>query len=756
MNIKKLLASCLFLLGLLSCKKEQEVAILPQIIPQPNQMEITEGVFELNPTIGIKSPTLFLGSSNYLKAFIEKGASWELNSSSERDIEFVENKNLSAEGYQLNVTPNRIVIKAATDQGAFYAVQSLRQLLPVSFENGTFKDSKTIIPCLEIIDEPRFQYRGMHLDVSRHMFPVSFIKSYIDALALLKINKFHWHLTDDQGWRIEIKKFPKLQGEAAFRDKTLKGHYNDEPVQYQNERYGGFYSQEEIREVVAYAKERHITVIPEIEMPGHAQAALSAYPELGCTGNSIETAATWGVFEDIFCSKDETFEFLEGVLDEVVELFPSEYIHIGGDEAPKTRWKACENCQKRIQEEGLKDEFELQSYFIKRIEKYLSLKGKRIIGWDEILEGGLSPNSTVMSWRGFEGAITAAKQGNDVVMTPSSHCYFDYYQSEGSNEPTAIGGFLPLEKVYSLEPIPEELDEMESKHILGAQGNLWTEYIPNRKQVEYMVFPRILALSEVVWTQPEFKNYKEFVQRVEHFHKRLNALGIHYANHLYDIEGGLIVDDGKSVYEMKTLTNGKIIKYTLDGSSPNKESLTYGQPIPFSKDMEIHAAVFRGDEKVGSDFHQKLWSHKAVGKHIELNVSPHKAYQGSGANGLVNGIWGSSTRYGDKEWLGFWGDDLEIMINFEEETDIDSVSTRFYDGQGQWIYAPKEVIFEANGKQITYPVNGSEGVLINFKIEPKIRTTSFKLIVPNYGTIPEGKQGAGNKAWTFIDEIVVK
>ncbi|MDP5092104.1 MAG: beta-N-acetylhexosaminidase, partial [Polaribacter sp.] len=415
------------------------------------------------------------------------------------------------------INKNQIKISAKSSKGAFYAVQSLLQLLPPK------TTSKSIaIQCLEIKDEPKFVYRGMHLDVSRHFFSVDFIKKYLDLMAMLKMNTFHWHLTDDQGWRIEIKKYPKLQEIAAFRKETLIGHFSDEPQQFDGKKYGGFYTQEQIKEIVSYASERQITVIPEIEMPGHSQAAIAAYPELGCTGKQIEVATKWGVFEDIYCTNENTFKFLEDVIDEVIPLFPGKYIHIGGDEAPKTQWKNCIHCQNLIKKEGLKDEHELQSYFITRMEKYINSKGKLIIGWDEILEGGLAPNATVMSWRGIQGAIDAAKQKHTVVLTPNSHCYFDYYQSDNEAEPLAIGGFLPLEKVYDFNPIPDELSTDESKFVLGVQGNVWTEYLSTPEKVEYMVFPRAIALAEVVWSSSENKNYTDFIHRLEFFNKRLD------------------------------------------------------------------------------------------------------------------------------------------------------------------------------------------------------------------------------------------
>ena len=429
------------------------------------------------------------------------------------------------------VSDKSIEISSKNVKGAFWAVQSLRQLFPPCYENGSCGDVKVGLQAIDIEDAPQFKYRGLHLDVGRHMFPVDFIKKYIDVMALMKMNTFHWHLTEDQGWRIEIKKYPKLMSHAAYRNETLIGHARNKPNKFDGVRYGGFYTQEDVKEVVKYATERGITIIPEIELPGHSQAAVSAYPELGCTGEQIEVATKWGVFEDIYCTKETTFEFLENVLDEVMALFPSKYMHIGGDEAPKDRWKQCAYCQSVIKKEGLKDEHELQSYFVSRIEKYLNSKGRQIIGWDEILEGGLAPNATVMSWRGTKGAIEAAKQHHNVILTPGSHCYFDHYQADSKTEPLAIGGYLPLEKVYSFNPIPKELTDDEATYVLGTQGNVWTEYMETSDYVEYMAFPRAMALAEVAWVNVENKDYQDFLKRLSTLKKRLDIMGVNYSKH---------------------------------------------------------------------------------------------------------------------------------------------------------------------------------------------------------------------------------
>ncbi|MBM3419712.1 MAG: beta-N-acetylhexosaminidase [Bacteroidetes bacterium] len=435
-----------------------------------------------------------------------------------------------AEGYQMSVKRNKIIIKAETAAGLFHAVQTIRQLLPHGIESpAPVENIRLAVPACEITDNPRFVYRGMHLDVARHMFPVEYIKRYIDMLALHKMNYFHWHLTEDQGWRIEIIKYPLLTEVGAFRKETLIGHGGRPPFEFDGKPYGGYYTQDEVRDIVEYARQRFITVIPEIEMPGHSVAALAAYPDLSCTGGPFEVVTRWGVFDDVFCAgKEETFRFLQDVLDEVTELFPSQYIHIGGDECPKTRWKVCPDCQQRIKDEGLADEHELQSYFIKRMENYLLTKNRRIIGWDEILEGGLAPQATVMSWRGISGGIAAAKMGHDVIMTPGSHLYLDHYQTEPDGEPLAIGGYSPLEWVYSYEPIPQELTSDEQKYILGLQGNLWAEYLKTPDHMEYMAYPRMFAIAETGWTPSASKDFEGFLARFLYQQPRYDLSGINY------------------------------------------------------------------------------------------------------------------------------------------------------------------------------------------------------------------------------------
>ncbi|MDO5971915.1 beta-N-acetylhexosaminidase [Flavivirga aquimarina] len=510
-----------------------------QIIPKPTSLEILKGRFLIDSNTKIIGTSDLENEGNYLSGMLSNAVGTEISFKDAKNLKGnivlqLDENIVHDEGYTLSVTYDQITISGKTNKGVFYGIQTLRQLMPSSIESSD-KETELTIPATQIKDSPRYVYRGMHLDVARHFFPVDFIKKYIDIIAMHKMNTFHWHLTEDQGWRIEIKKYPKLTEVGAFRKETIVGHGNtwkNDDVKYDGVRYGGFYTQEEIKDIVAYASKRHVTVIPEIELPGHSLAAIAAYPELGNTGEQYEVGTRWGVFPEIYAPSEETFQFLEDVLTEVVDLFPSGLIHIGGDEAPKLQWEQSKLAQDVIKREGLKDEHELQSYFIKRIEKFLNSKGKNIIGWDEILEGGLAPNATVMSWRGEKGGIEAAKHQHNVVMTPTHSCYFDFYQTEvKENEPLSIGGKTTVQDVYGYEPTPKELTEDEQKYILGAQGNVWTEYMKTTEHVEYMILPRLTALSEVVWSSKNSRNWNDFHKRLKHLAERYDALGLNYAKH---------------------------------------------------------------------------------------------------------------------------------------------------------------------------------------------------------------------------------
>ena len=531
----KIFSLSVFIL-IFSCKRHTDLNMnLVPIIPYPNSVKLTGEIFSLENRTSIWINEMDLPALEGMVKFLNSmmvntlGARLEVTKISTRDPQIILRINkelvqLGEEGYHLVIDKKRILIESASVQGVFYGIQSLRQVLPVEGSQVTVG-----IKGVEIYDKPRFPWRGLLLDVSRHFMPVDFIKKYLDYMAMHKLNTFQWHLTDDQGWRLEIKKYPKLTGIGSWREETLIGHYQDQPRQYDGLKYGGFYTQEEIREIVAYAGERGITIVPEFELPGHAQAAIAAYPELGVTGENVSVRKIWGISPYLFNIDESTFDFIKDVLAEVISLFPGEFIHIGGDEAIKDQWKASDNIQTRMKELGIKDEQALQSWFIQRIDSFLLSHHKRLIGWDEILEGGLAPNAAIMSWRGEVGGIEAARAGHDVVMTPTDYCYFDYYQAEKDHEPLAIGGYLPLSRVYGYDPVPKILTPQETGHILGVQANVWTEYMATPAQVEYMIFPRIAALSEIAWTFPSNKNWHGFQQRLDNLVKYYDNRGINYS-----------------------------------------------------------------------------------------------------------------------------------------------------------------------------------------------------------------------------------
>jgi hexosaminidase len=528
----------LFLSALLVTSSFLEAKNAVSIVPAPASMTLQKGHFILSPKSTIVTNCNDENIENIISQFNSHISDFYKMPPMSRNMgnmavkgsvcfKIEENSTASPEGYRLTVTKDFIEICASNYAGIFYGMQSLFQMMPPEKR----KISRIKIPCVEINDFPRFSWRGLHLDVCRHFMPKEFIFKYLDYMAIHKLNTFHFHLTDDQGWRIEIKKYPLLTEIGSTRSETLIGRYSKDNNNYDGIPHSGYFTQDDIREIVKYAADRYITVVPEIEMPGHALAALSAYPFLGCTGGPYKTATTWGIFDDVMCAgKDSTFKFLEGVLEEVIELFPSSYIHIGGDECPKTKWQKCPLCQQRIKEEGLLNEHQLQSYFTQRIEKYINSKGRKIIGWDEILEGGLAPNAAVMSWRGEEGGIAAANQQHYVVMAPTSCCYLDYYQGDRATEPIAIGGYVSLKKVYDFEPVPTSIKPENTKFILGGQGNVWTEYIATPEHVEYMAYPRAAALSEVLWSPKESRDYTSFMNRMKIMIKRYDAIGLNYCH----------------------------------------------------------------------------------------------------------------------------------------------------------------------------------------------------------------------------------
>jgi hexosaminidase len=554
------------------------------LVPLPARVDRLPGKFTINAATSVvvdKKSAALNDVAAFLAAQLRQSTGYRVPLVTGADVKGLKNAILLStalvgkptveEGYELSVTPKFIRLTGSQPAGIFRGMQTLFQLLPEAFDETVPVSGVTWdVPAVWIEDSPRFAWRGMHLDVGRHFAPKEFVKKYIDLISRYKFNVFHWHLTEDQGWRIEIKKYPKLTTVGAWRSETMG---DGQP-------YGGFYTQEEVKEVVEYARQRFVTVVPEIEMPGHAKGALAAYPQFSCTGGPIQVESHWRVFDDVFCAgNDSTFTFLQDILDEVVPLFPGTFFHVGGDECPKARWHACPKCQARIKAEGLKNEHELQSYFIRRMESYLASKGKRLIGWDEILEGGLAPNATVMSWRGMEGGIAAARQNHDVVMAPTNYVYLDYYQGL-TGEPTAIGGYLPIDTVYAFEPVPADLNEQEAKHILGGQGNIWREYISTNEQTEYMAFPRACALAEVLWTVKAKRDFASFAGRLENQVSRLEARGVNVR-----IPTAIGFDGSRTFTSDTSVTVNfpypvGVLHYTLDGTDPNASSPQVNGPVP--------------------------------------------------------------------------------------------------------------------------------------------------------------------------------
>ncbi|MDI9256565.1 glycoside hydrolase family 20 protein [Flavobacterium sedimenticola] len=733
------------------------------LIPTPKEIKPGNGFFVLN------SETIINADKNsfeaqYLKEVInqEFGLNLEISQKATTSSKISlltavpDASKFTNETFYLSVDQNSAEISAVSNHGIFNGIQTLLQLLPIE------KASVVKLPIVQIFDTPKYAWRGMHLDCARHFFSIDFIKKYIDYLAMYKFNTFHWHLTDDQGWRIEIKQYPKLTDVGAWRNGSMVGHYNEQ--KYDTIRYGGFYTQDQIKEVVAYAQQRHITVVPEIEMPGHAVAALAAYPQYSCTGGPFEVEKQWGVLDDVFCPKEETFTFLENILSEVIALFPSEYIHIGGDECPKTRWKSCGHCQGLMKAKGLKDEHELQSYFIQRMEKFVNSKGRKIIGWDEILEGGLAPNAAVMSWRGTEGGIAAAKEKHFVVMTPGSHCYFDHYQGNPQNEPLAIGGYTPVEKVYAFNPIPKELSSEEAQYILGAQANVWTEYIASPEQVEYMIFPRMMALSEVLWGTSNPEKYADFEKRMIQQFTVLEQKGIQYSKALFEITSEVMPKPGGHgvLFLLKSNQSGDSIRYTTDGTQPTAQSKSYDQPLEITKSQTIKATYFENGLAKSNVAEQFFRIHKATSQLVSLQNQPKGSYAKGGGFTLVDGIKGDTAKFG-QHWLGFSGTDLIATIDLGSKQKINHLSIGLLSSPSSWIYFPKKVTFQVSEDMIQFKTVGTfsfeeiQKAKGQVELNCKNKNIQFvKVTVENFGTIPDGQPGAGNKAWLFADEITVE
>ena len=769
---KKLFAALFICCGLLSCTDKQQPTADYRIVPLPQEIvEVQADGFTLSGTTAIvyEGDAEMKRNAEFLAEFIKEKTSLELtitdvkceNAITLKTGEISDN----AEAYAMNVTADGIEITGATPAGVFYGIQALRKSLPI-VEGGEIH-----LPAVAINDYPRFSYRGAHLDVSRHFFTTDSIKRFVDMLALHNLNRFHWHLTDDQGWRIEIKKYPKLTTVAAERDETVIGRNSPE---YDGKHYGPFfYTQEECREIVEYAAERHITVIPEIDLPGHMQAALAAYPEYGCTGGPYEVWKMWGVSDNVLCAgNDATLSFIEDVLSEVIEVFPSEYIHIGGDECPKTQWEKCPKCQARIKALGIKDddkhsaEMYLQSFVINHAEKFLNGKGRQIIGWDEILEGGLAPNATVHSWRGVEGGIEAAKQGHDCIMSPTTFMYFDYYQTKYTdNEPLAIGGFVPVEKVYSFEPINDTLSIDIQKHIIGVQANLWSEYVPTYSHVEYMELPRMAALCEVQWCKPENKDFNDFKQRLLSLLKLYDKKQYNYAKHILDIEEEFGVDTEKGVItvNLKTL-DGIPVYYTLDGSEPTTASAKCDGVLEIKESCTLKAKGIgeRGETRL---FSEEITFSKATAKPIKLLQPIHRNYTFKGDITLVDGLKGNPN-YRTGRWLGFCLTDLEAVIDLKQQEEISNVQFNTSVDKGDWVFDVLGITVSVSddGENFTevfdqtYPdlTAEDENRIYSHKVEfEPVKARYVKVKALSDRDMPAWHPAVGNPAFIFVDELEI-
>lgn len=671
----------------------------------------------------------------------------------------------NAEAYKLIVNDKRVCISGASEAGVFYGIQTLRKSLPVA------QDINVNLSAVEIYDKPRFAYRGAMLDVARHFYTVDEVKTFIDMLALHNINRFHWHLTDDQGWRIEIKKYPKLMSVASERKETVVGRWYSGI--YDGKPYGGYYTQDELRDVIDYAAKRHITIIPEVDLPGHMQAALTAYPELGCTGGPYEVRTIWGVSQDVLCvGNDFTLQFVKDVLSEVADIFPSEYIHIGGDECPKVRWEKCPKCQERIKSLGLKSdakhtkEQRLQSYMIQEAAKYLKEKGKRIIGWTEILEGGLVPDATLMSWIGESGGIEAAHQHHDVIMTPNTYLYFDYYQSKKvEDEPLAIGGYLPIEKTYNYEPMPKELTKEEQQYIKGVQANLWTEYIPVFSQVQYMVLPRLGAAAEVQWTDPSKKDYKDFLRRVPHLVAVYDCYGWNYATHVYDVNVDMKADTVNHVLnvQLSTMADDPIY-YTLDGQDPTEKSLKYTKPFTIDQSVVLKTMAVHPDRtsKISVD---TIRFNKATLKPVVLLLPNESRFSPDGPVVLVDGRNGNHS-FDTGAWLAVAGNDLEAVINMQAETILSSASVHVYVRKDAWLFDARGFSVSVSSDNKNYKEvasqeykqmqeSDSDGIIEHELSFDPCKATYVKIKVISEKSMPDWHWDAGKAPFLLVDEIIL-
>lgn len=745
----------------------------PSIIPQPAELSLKGGVFKIDANTVIQFNTAdskLKATADYLNSQVNRlsGNTLSYNKPASKNIYFnlIQLPQGGAEGYVLDVQKESIRIKASDPAGIFYGIQSLLQTLPQVRTNAPLT-----VPCMEVKDQPRFKWRGMHLDVSRHFFSVDVVKQYIDLMAMYKMNTFHWHLVDDPGWRMEIKKYPKLTSVGAWRvnqnDKVWGARPQAQPGQQAD--YGGYYTQAQLKEVVAYAKARNITIVPEIEMPGHVASAIAAYPNLSCT-QQPQLPMTGGNYSGVssnYCaSSEEVYTFLQDVLTEVLAIFPSTYIHIGGDEVDKTAWKKCARCQAKMKLEGLKNEEELQSYFIKRMEQFLLSKKRKMIGWDEILEGGLAPEATVMSWRGEAGGIEAAKMDHDVVMTPGTPCYFDHYQAGPEGEPTAIGGFNTLKRVYDYEPIPRELPADKHRFVLGAQANVWTEYITTPSHLEYMVLPRMLALAEAVWSPAAKKNWLDFNNRLQYHFTGFEQKGYTFSKGNFTVDILPTSPNGKLLVELKAENPAVAIHYTTDGTLPGLSSKRYTAPIAIEQSQVVKAiSVLDGKVMVQTPAEQSFMMHKGLGAQVNYAKPVSTYYMAGGNNTLTDGIRGKAAT--GKFWHGFVNNDLEATIDLGQVKRISNIKLGCMQQYSAWIFLPKSVTIEVSedGKQFRQvaslvtdiPPTQTAFMVKDYAAEFAAAPVRYiRIHATRLDACPPGHPGEGKPAWLFADELVVE
>lgn len=734
-----LITAVLFLLGCQPSSNKNPFNPKLSIIPMPSMVELKENFFEakfinFNNDFNIREFELF---KEQIENYYPKKTIFSKSTNSKNfEIKIDETIYKDTPYYELSINQDFIELRGGK-KGVFYGLQTLFQL--IALNNDSISNSIRI-PCLEIKDENFFEHRGFLMDCCRHFFSVKTIKKYIDLLSLYKMNVLHWHLTEDQGWRIEIDKYPKLNTVGSWRkDSTGK--------------YGGFYTKKEIREIVKYAKERYIEVIPEIELPGHSQAAIASYPFLSCEEKQILVANSWGVFKDIYCAgNDSVFIFLEDIFREVTELFPNERIHIGGDEAPKFRWENCEKCQKRMAQENLKDEHELQSYFIERIAKILEKKNKSIIGWDEIIESKINSNVTIQSWRGFSGGIQAVKEGKKTIMSPTSHCYFDYSVNS-----------IDLEKVYNFNPIPPELDSLESELIIGGECNLWSERIPSEKELDRKTFPRLLAMSEVLWTFRKDK-FENFQNRVEDHYSILSKLNVYYGIESSPVRLSSKINNRK----INAVVNSKIknLEFKYQWNNEDEKPLNKNGLIEIDKTGELILQAYKNGKKYGNQKVEKFAVHLGLNSNVDYQYLYNSSYPAEGLSSLTNGRLGSLD-FKDGQWQGFSGKNLDVIISLDSITSINKISMNFYQYINSWIIVPSYISILSSKDSLHWEVIKSVDSIGEIRKRGKfINSLSFdslkidakylKIFAKNYGKLPSWHEAAGAESWLFIDEIIVE